>query len=186
MYSFTHCKEPSCPRYATSLSAYCLLHEPSQDYISTLSEPAFDSVSLSNLVLRDSDLTQKMITGSLFSYSTFSGVTFDKTTMLNSNFSFCLFEKCTFDLSSIRYVILSGSTFIECTFLHSSITHTNLSGSVFTHSDFTGSNLYYSSFAHSYFNDTKIEDCDLRKSTFLNTVQTNLSFRWSNYKEAQQ
>ena len=183
MYSFTRCKAISCPRYATHLSEYCLTHDPAQHLDSTLSSPLLDSVSLSNWKCVKEDLSDKRILGSLFSYSTFREVSFAKTTILNSNFSFCLFEECTFDESTIRYVMFSGSTFTRCTFLNSSITHTNFNGSIITRCDLSGSDLYYSSFAHSHLHDTKMEDCNVRKADFRHTIQDNLSFRWSNYRE---
>lgn len=183
MYSFTRCKVSSCPRYATHISEYCLAHDPRQDLAPTLSFPVLDSASLSNWNCTEEDLSGKRILGSLFSYSTFHGVSFVKTTILNSNFSFCLFEECVFDESTIRYVIFSGSTFLGCTFLNSSITHTNFNGSVMRDCDASGSDLYYSSFAHAHIHNTKMEDCNVRKADFRHTLQDNLSFRWSNYRE---
>ncbi|NLZ77810.1 MAG: pentapeptide repeat-containing protein [Spirochaetales bacterium] len=183
MYSFTRCKEPSCPRYATHASGYCLEHDPAQDLRPTLSSSVLDSVSISDWRWDTKDLSGKRILGSLFGYSTFHSVSFARTTVLNSNFSFCLFEKCVFDESTIRYSIFSGSTFLGCTFRNSRITHTNFNGSVFSDCDASGSDLYYSSFAHAHLHDTKLEDCNVRKADFRHTLQENLSFRWSNYRE---
>ena len=80
-------------------------------------------------------------------------------------------------------MIFSGSTFLGCTFLNSSITHTNFNGSVLRDCDASGSDLYYSSFAHAHIHNTKMEDCNVRKADFRHTLQYNLSFRWSNYRE---
>ncbi|MFA7560139.1 MAG: hypothetical protein WCY61_05375, partial [Sphaerochaeta sp.] len=91
MYSFQHCAHDGCPRYATSLSEYCLIHDPFQAIDEVLKQPLIDSGSFSNARITDEDFSSKRIVGSLFSYTTFVEVSFQRATLRNSNFSFCLF-----------------------------------------------------------------------------------------------
>ena len=89
---------------------------------------------IENEVIKSSDLNELTISGSLFSLTTFTGVTFKScvffaTRMENCIFVGCNFINCKFEFSHISHCDFESSKFINCAWEFSTLSHNKLNHS---------------------------------------------------------
>lgn len=190
MYVFTPCAHDTCNRVSLTNELFCAEHHPAAEAYLAKTIKTIEAVgvikdlNLSALRLKDLKLTNRQFYG-----CTFSNAIFEKADLSGSLFRMCFFDFCQFADSTLsgidaQFCSFAGSRMIHTNFSNSELVHNNFNGIDAEHCDFSNSGLYNSRFIHATFSDSDFIDCDLKKAYFIDIVQTNVSWKFSNTQEA--
>lgn len=169
---------------------YCFKHHPNQvevtlkiyNYIYT--HDKIVGLNASGITFSGINFSNKRFYGCNFRHCFFTNI---KSTGLRSRmsiFDFAIFTDCNLLKSNMQFTSFAGSKFIHVLFTGSDMIHDNFSGLSSIQSSFDDSDLYNSRFIKANLADTSFRNCNLKKTIFYEIVQTNVSFKLSNTKEA--
>jgi len=191
MFQYKYCSVEECRNLRLTDSDVCWIHLQSKEayrekMISTIS--SMETVKDLNLSLMDFDNVD-------FSGKHFYTCKFSNTVFHNSNFEGSLFRLCFFDFSSffsckfsgidMQSCVFTGSIIENGDFTESDIFYTNFNGIRGKKLSFKDSDLYFSYFINAYLEDILFIECNLKKVNLAKAEINNLSFKYSNYEEAE-
>jgi len=101
-----------------------------------------------------------------------------------SFFDFIEADSSDFSGIDAQFCSFAGAGFLNISFENSELVHNNFNGIRARSCTFNNSSLYNSRFIMAHFTDTDFIDCDLKKAYFINTVENNVSWKFSNTQEA--
>jgi hypothetical protein len=189
MFKKTPCAA-GCGNGAISGSELCGLHcaEPRKEayriasYI--LGQNTIRDLNAAHLRFEDNNFSSKQFYGCNFIESYFKNGLFSGSFMRMVFFDGSVFVDCDFSNSDLQFLSFGNCVFENCKFNDSELIHLNFNATSFSRSSFDHSNLYNSRFNMAKLEQTSIEDCNLKNVYFFNFEQTDVSFRYSNTKDA--
>lgn len=189
MFEFVNCAA-GCGNSAISGSELCGLHCADPDAESMrlaaciMKDNVVYDLNAARLRFQNKDFSRHEFYGCNFMESVFTSCYFTGCMMRMDIFDMSQFIDCDFTKSDLRSVSFGGCLFQNCNFQDSELSHLNFCGAKIENSLYSHSNLYNSRFNGAHIIDTKMDDCNLKKTFFINSYQENSSFKSSNTAEA--
>ncbi|MBN1518706.1 MAG: pentapeptide repeat-containing protein [Spirochaetales bacterium] len=190
MYSFKRCSAPGCEATVLSGSEFCASHHPdpkayAEDTLTRLAGThTIKNENLSGLMLEGADLSGKRFYACSFARSALKNVTFAGSLFRMCFFDFCQADSCDFSGVDAQFCSFAGARLFNASFENSELIHNNFNGLAAESCTFSFSNLYNSRFMMANFRSTDFVDCNLKNAWLIDTVENEVSWKYSNLQEA--